>query len=323
MSAEYAGQRVLVTGARGFLGSNLVPRLAAAGAAVHCVSRGERPAEAVGRWWRADLGDRAAVERLFAEVGPEAVFHLAGHVTASPGIEQVGPTFHSLLTSTVFVLLASATSGVRRVVLTGSTDELSLCRNCPDPPTPPSPYGAAKWAASAYGRMFHSLYGTPVVVVRPVLAFGPHQPADKVVPTVIGALLRGDAPRLSSCSAAADWAYVDDIADGVFRAGHVAGVEGRTYDLGSGRLTTVREVVQQIVELVRERRGDCPEPAFGALPDRPHEEFEPADVEPALADLGWRTTTSLEAGLRQTIEWLARPHRPQIGSDREALAAQL
>ncbi len=48
---------------------------------------------------------------------------------------------------------------------------------------PPSPYGAAKWAAAAYARMFHALYGTPVVIVRPSMVYGPGQgDLDKIVP---------------------------------------------------------------------------------------------------------------------------------------------
>lgn len=304
MSVGFRGRRVLVTGARGFLGSHLVRRLALAGAELHCVSRTPPASTGDVRWWRCDVGARASVEKLFAEIQPAFVYHLAGHVTGSPGIEHVVPTIESLLAGTVWVLLASSERQVERVILVGSATESSL--SGPDP-TPPSPYVAAKWAASAYGRMFHALYKTPVVVVKPAMTFGPGQPRDKLLPTVIMALLQGEAPRLSSGRLAADWVYVDDIVEGLLLAGHVPGAEGCTIDLGSGRLTSVREMVGRIVTLLRERRATCPDPVFGALPDRPYEPFEPANTEFALTKLGWRATTGLEEGLRRTVAWLAEP----------------
>jgi UDP-glucose 4-epimerase len=303
MSADFAGQRVLVTGARGFLGSHLVRRLTSAGAELHCVSRTPPESTAGVRWWRGDLCDRGGVERLFADVQPAFVYHLGGHVTASPGLEHVGPTFETLLGTTVWILLASAQSQVKRTVLVGSASESTMSGA---DPTPASPYVASKWAASAYGRMFHALYQAPVVCVRPVMIFGPGQPREKLLPTVITTLLRGEAPRLSSGRLAADWVYVEDVIEGLFRAGYVAGAEGCTIDLGSGSLTSVRDMVGRIVSLIRERNGACPDPLFGAIPDRPYETYNPANTEFAFQKLGWRAGTALEDGLRRTVAWLSQ-----------------
>ena len=63
-------------------------------------------------------------------------------------------------------------------------------------------------------------------------------------------------------------------------------------------------MVRRIVTLVRERRGTCPEPLIGALPDRPNEAYDPANTGHALEKLGWKATTSLDDGLRKTIEAL-------------------
>jgi UDP-glucose 4-epimerase len=301
MNTELTGQRVLVTGARGFLGTHLLRQLGQAGAELHGVSRTPPTSTGGVQWWGSDLHDRGDIERLFGQVRPHVVYHMGGHVTASPGIEHVVPTFETLLASTVSVLLSSAQARVKRVVLVGSASESTLSGA---EPTPASPYVIAKWAASTYGRMFHSLYGTPVVIVRPVMIYGPGQPPEKLLPTVITALLRGEGPKMSSGLFAPDWVYIDDLTDGLARAGYIPGAEGCSLDLGSGTLTPVREMVGRIVKLVRERRGACPEPLIGALPDRPNEAYDPANTGKAFEKLGWRATTSLDDGLRKTIRAL-------------------
>lgn len=301
MSREIAGARVLLTGARGFLGSHLARRLADEGAEVHAVSRQPGPKGDRYTWWQNDLGSQAAVERLFAETKPDVVYHLAGHVTAAPGVEHVGPTFDSLLGSAVWVLLASAKAKPRRVVLVGSASETVLRGQ---DPTPASPYMAAKWAASAYGRMFHMLYDLPVVVARPVMIFGPGQPKEKLLPSVITAMLKGEAPKMSSGRFAPDWLYVDDVIDGLYRAAWYKEAPGANVAIGSGTLTSVRDMVGRAAGLIREQKGSCPEPLFGALPDRPAEDYDPADTDYARAKLGFSATTPVDDGLRRTIAWL-------------------
>lgn len=293
----WPGQKVLITGGSGFLGSHLCQRLCDAGSEVHATSRRQQP---VGRgnptWWLADTADAGVARHVLSAVKPDIVFHLAGSVGASPELQLVLPTYQSLLTSTLNLLLAAAELGCRRIVLTGSLTEPR-----PDArePVPSSPYAAAKWAAGAYARMFHALYGTPTVVVRPFMTYGPAQDPHKLVPYVVLSLLKGEAPRLTSGRWKADWVYVADVIDGLLAAATSPGIEGETIDLGTGTLTSTRTVVECVVKCF----GGPIEPDFGALPDRPAENEIAADTVIAATKLGWRATTSLEGGLQQTVDW--------------------
>lgn len=294
---DWSGRRVLITGANGFLGSHLCHRLCDAGGEVHATSRQQR-SSGLNRpvWWLADMADPAATRRVMAAAKPEIIFHLAGSVGADPSLERVLPTYHSLLTSTVNLLFAATELGCRRVVLTGSlTEPLPDAHN----PTPRSPYAAAKWASSAYGRMFHALYRTPVVVLRPFMTYGPAQDPAKLIPSVTLSLLRGEAPKLSSGRVRADWVYISDIIDAFLVAARAPGVEGSTFDLGTGKFVTIRAVVDELVAVI----GTDIAPVFGALPDRPAENEITAVTDPAAERLGWRATTSLKDGLRHTVEW--------------------
>jgi UDP-glucose 4-epimerase len=295
--AALRGQRVLITGGSGFLGSHLCQRLGREGSEVHATSRQHRPTTAGGAtWWQPDLTDPGAARKLVARVRPDVIFHLSGSVGASPDLELVLPTYQSLLTSTVNMLQAATELGCRRIVLTGS-----LTEPAPDArqPIPRSPYAAAKWASVAYACMFHSLYRTPAVIVRPFMTYGPGQAPTKLVPSVVQSLLRGEAPRLSSGRVKADWVYIADVIEGFIAAAITPGIEGETFDLGTGALVPLRTVVERLVAAM----DSSVEPQFGALPDRPAENERAADTATAAARLGWTATTPLDQGLRQTVSW--------------------
>lgn len=299
------GQKVLVTGASGFLGMNLCRRLSQIGAEVFGVSRTSPTREhSCRQWLRADMTDLHAVEEVFQAAQPAFFYHLSGYGVGSPGLENVLPTFHNDLLTTVNALTVAAQRGVRRFVMAASLEE-------PQPdgtdPIPSSPYGAAKWASSAYARMFHRLYGTPVVLTRPMMTFGPGQRAHKIIPYVTLALLQGQAPKLSSGNRGVDWIYVGDVVEGMVAAAVRPGVEGCTFDLGTGVLVSIREFILQLAGII----GGKVTPEFGALPDRPMEKVRVGDIAYTAEKLGWKPQTTLQAGLEQTVEWyrkeLARP----------------
>jgi nucleoside-diphosphate-sugar epimerase len=291
------GSKILVTGGTGFIGWQLCRRLCDTGLDVHATSRRALPRVA-GQpvWWQVDTADLEAARRVFAEVKPDIVIHLAGQTGAQPDRNLVVPSFHSLAMSTVNVLSCAGDFGCRRVILVASLTEPSPSATAP---IPGSPYAAAKWVGSTYGRMFHALYGTPVVILRPFMAYGPGQARTKLVPSAALSLINGEAPRVSSGAMRGDWVYIADVIDAFVAAIAVPGIEGRSVDLGTGKLTSIRELIETLVRT--SESGVVPQ--FGAVADRPHEQETAADPLPAETYLGWRATTSLADGLSATMAW--------------------
>ncbi|HRX07246.1 MAG TPA: SDR family NAD(P)-dependent oxidoreductase [Kiritimatiellia bacterium] len=296
---------VLVTGASGFIGAHLCRRLRKLGHRVAGVSRrhpenlpdGVEPC-------RADLASPGETAALLARIQPEWIFHLAGCVTGGRGMELVRPTFEANLASTVNLMEAAARQGgCRRFVLAGSLEEPDAVQSPPS-----SPYAASKAAATAYARLFHSLYDFPAVIARIFMVYGPDQKdARKLVPYVIDSLLRGEAPRLSSGTREVDWIYVDDVVDGLIRLAAAPDLEGRTLDLGSGERVSVRDVVERIARLT----GAAVPLHFDPAADRPMEQIRTADAARTESLAGWRPRVTLDEGLLATIAWHRRRMAPE------------
>lgn len=295
--ALLAGQTVLVTGARGFIGTRLVASLCRQGAILHATSRARQTPTGAVTWHVADLSDAAGLDGLLRRIRPSVIFHLAGHVEGGRDLEHVVPSLQANCLNAISLLKSATELGDVRVVLANSLEEPGAFEA---DAAPCSPYAAAKYASTIYARMFHQLYGTPVAITRISMAYGPGQWAvEKLVPYVILSLLRGEAPNLSSGERQCDWIYIDDVIDGLLAVARSPRCDGQTIDLACGELTSIRTVVLNIVDLMRTDMG----PNFGAVPDRPLERRRPADVETAHALAGWRPTTSLRDGLAATVEW--------------------
>lgn len=297
MAIDGQRRKVLVTGAAGFIGQNLVGPLIMSGFEVYATSRTQRHDAANQiHWLQAELSDEEQTRALFSQVKPDIVIHLSGRAGAAPDIGLVLPAYHSLATSTVNVLVSAIEAGCDRIVLFASCNEPVV--NDPDC-VPASPYAAGKWVGTVYGRMCYKLYGAPIVILRTFMVYGPGQAREKLVPSVATALLANSQPLLSSGRTRGDWVYVDDVIDACMAAINAPGIEGLECDIGTGQLVSQRQLVEMLVRA----SGRNVRPLFGARPDRPHEHEVAASTGPAMEALGWRARTSLEDGLLKTWNW--------------------
>jgi nucleoside-diphosphate-sugar epimerase len=230
------------------------------------------------------------------ECRPQVVFHLASIVAGARKLELVLPMLHSNLTGFVNVAIAAAELKCERIVGLGSLQE-------PDqslPAVPSSPYAAAKFAASCYGRMLAEVFGLPIVIGRLFMTYGPAQlDLTKVVPYVLTELLAGRKPALSSGTHPYDWVYVDDVCEALLAIASSEGVAGRTIDIGTGALTTVVDVARGLAQ----RLDALDSLQIGILPDRVGDPTRVADIATTKALTGWQARVDMEQGLDLTVNW--------------------
>jgi UDP-glucose 4-epimerase len=103
-----------------------------------------------------------------------------------------------------------------------------------------------------------------------------------------------------------DWVFVDDVVDGLLTVAHTEYLDGRTIDIGSGRLTTIREIIDRVLEIT----GSSVPIHYGSVPDRPLERPRAACVETTARQTGWVSRTPLHVGLTQTVAW----YRQQVAT---------
>lgn len=303
---ELTGRRVLVTGARGFIGSHLVRSLLDAGAEVHALVRPDsgRPVRHVAwartpahrlTWHRADLVDVDGVRSIFREIQPDVVFHLASRVQGHRDLALALPMLEDNTRTAVNVMAAASEVGVARLVLAGSVEEPHGADEAPC-----SPYAAAKAATTGYARLFADQWNLPVTVLRLAMVYGPGQTDErKLIPHVATSLLRGRAPSLASGGRLIDWVYIDDVCDAFMTAAGHTEAPGLVADIGSGTATSIAATVHALAELAR-YDGEL---GFGQLEDRRNDVARIANLAAAAETLGWQPRTDLHAGLAHTLEW--------------------
>lgn len=300
--------RFLITGAAGFLGSALANRLVAEGHTVRGVddlSTGDPGVLAPEvHFTRGDVLDRPKLWTLLQDV--DCVYHLAARVLVPESVLYPREYDQVNVGGTVTLMEAMRDVGVRRVVLTSSgavygNQEKQPVAECARP-NPRSPYAVSKLAAEYYVHTIGDLWGIETVSLRIFNAYGPGQhlpPAHApVIPYFLRAALQnGTLVVNGDGNQTRDYVYVDDVVDALIAAAIAPKVNRQIINVGSGRETSVRELVRLVVEIT----GSSPEIVFN-----PRNDTGPArlcaDLSLARELLDYNPQTPLEIGLKMTLD---------------------
>ncbi len=310
-------ERVLVTGAAGFIGSSLCDRLLAEGRSVvgldnfdpfypeslkqdniAAALRSDRFALV-----RADLRDPAAMRGIF-EQRIDAVVHLAALAGVRPSLERPAEYADVNVRGTSVLLEAAVRAGAPRVVFASSSSVYGERADGPFRETDPverpvSPYAATKRAGELLAHPFHHAYGLSVTCVRIFTAYGPRQRPDLAVRKFAERMLAGESvPVFGDGSSQRDFTYIDDLVDGLVRAiDHDLGFA--LLNFAGGRTVTVLELVSALerelgltakIEWHPAQTGDVRR-TWG-------------DISAARLALGYEPKIGFDDGLRRTAAWL-------------------
>ena len=314
---NWAGKKVLVTGAGGFIGSHLTERLVELGAHTKALIR----YNALGTWgWldvspakdhvevvAGDIRDQDSVAQAMS--GAEVVFHLAALIGIPYSYHAPVSYVRTNIEGTLNVLNTARNIGVECVVHTSTSEVYGTACYLPIDEKHSlqgqSPYAASKIGADKLAEAFFLSFGVPVVTLRPFNTFGPRQSARAIIPTIISQCLNGGAVRLGNMHPTRDFNYVADTVEGFLRAAATPAAIGRTIHIGSGREISMLDLANMIGALTNR----------SVVIEKQEERVRPegSEVTQLLADsalarelLGWESSVSLEDGLRLTIEWIRK-----------------
>jgi NAD dependent epimerase/dehydratase len=312
-------ETVLVTGAGGFIGSHLVEALLERGLNVRAMVRysssgGVGFLDDVARAlivnknleiFHGDIRDARAVRQAAADC--TRIYHLAALI----GIpySYVAPDSYVAVNiqGTLHILEAARDLGTDRVIVTSSSEVYGTAQYTPidelHPLNAQSPYAATKVGADQLALSYHRSFGVPVTIVRPFNTYGPRQSARAVIPTIVTQALASDVIRLGSLDPVRDLVFVKDTAAGFIALADAPDAIGKITNLATGIGVSIGDLVERIRALVGR---DVPVVQIGAR-RRPEasEVFRLlGSAQQAHQLAGWQANTSLDDGLKQTVEWV-------------------
>jgi UDP-glucose 4-epimerase len=307
----FAGSRCLVTGGAGFIGSNLVRALLAAGAGVTVIDNfatGKRehlPAAEGLTVVEGDLGSLAELPEMVAAA--DFVFHLAAQVGNVKSIEETEQDARTNVLGSVRLLRACRGTAVRKLVYSSSSAIFGEAEKLPidedHPRAPASFYALSKLTAESYATLAASLWGVPAVSLRYFNVYGLPMENNEytgVISIWYHRLLAGEPLVVyGDGGAVRDFVYVEDVVQANLAAA-LAGRPGRVYNVGSGRPTTIAELARTMIDLAG---ADVDvlfrDPRAGEVRD------SLADVARAAAELGYAPAWDLRRGLAEMWRELA------------------
>lgn len=324
MSSTQFRDKILVTGADGFIGSHLTEELCRRGYNVRALTY----YNSFGHWgWlessplikspnleiiSGDIRDPAHMRKAVGGCG--AVMHLAALIAIPYSYVAPSSYVETNVTGTLNLLQAALDHGVKKFLHTSTSEVYGTAQQIPIPETHPlvgqSPYSASKIGADQMAISFFRSFELPVTILRPFNTYGPRQSSRAVIPTIITQIASGKKSlKLGSAHPTRDFNFVEDTVDGFIAALESQNIGGEVINLASNFEISVRDTAQLIVELMKtDATIECEQERI-----RP----KASEVERLLGDnslakklLMWEPKfggkEGFARGLNRTIEWFTK-----------------
>lgn len=309
-------QKVLVTGADGFIGSHLTEMLLEQGYQVRALSY----YNSFNYWGWLDGVRHPSLEVVTGDVrdphfckhitqGVDMVFHLAALIAIPYSYVAPDSYVDTNVKGTLNICQAAKENGVKRVLVTSTSEVYGTARYVPidenHPKQPQSPYSATKIGADAMAMSFYNAFGLPVVIVRPFNTYGPRQSARAIIPTIITQIRNGmKTIRLGDLTPTRDFNFVKDTCQGFIELAQCDAAVGQEVNVCSNSEISMRDTLELIARLM----GADVEFVEDTQRLRPKnsEVFRLWGDNTKIKSLtGFTPSYTIEAGLQATIDWFS------------------
>jgi UDP-glucose 4-epimerase len=308
---DLKGKKVLVTGGAGFVGSNLVERVARSGGKVTVLddlftgSLDNIDDDVKYEFVEGSVTDQELVSKLVK--GTDYVAHMAAR-NIIVSTKNPRSDYETNIGGTLNVLMAAREHGITQIVYTSSASVYGNPRYIPigedDRTITFSPYSVSKLAGENYCRAFYESYGLPVSSVRYSNVFGPKQdpknPYCGVISKFIESIDHGQAPQIhGDGQQTRDFTYVDDAVDATLVAMTSPKAEGLVFNLGTGVETSIIDLIEALAEVF----GKKITPTHIDRRDIDNIRRRVLNIELIRTRLRWQPQVTLREGLKRTVDW--------------------
>lgn len=318
-TVEPTGQRILVTGGAGFIGSHLVDQLLAEGFFVHVVDNmdafyNRRHKEqnlalhqyATGyQFSEMDICDREGLELIFQSWKPDIVIHLAAKAGVRPSVENPAAYVQTNVIGITNLLDLSVRYGVKRFIFGSSSSVYGLNDKVPFEESDPilraaSPYAASKIAGEALCHSYANCYGLQTVALRFFTVYGPRQRPDLAIHTFTHKILNDQPIQLfGDGTTSRDYTYVTDIIQGIRRAMEIELSGFEVFNLGNDKPTRLIDLVLLLEQKIgKKAKLEWKPVQTGDVPNTW------ADLTKSRERLGYSPKISLEEGITHFVAWV-------------------
>lgn len=301
--------RILIIGGTGFLGQHLINRCLEDTFNITCINLSGRLFK--GKYLnnlefiQADITRQSQLHYALRGKSFDYVFNLGGYIDHTPFFNGGRKIIETHFVSLMNLLDCLDRERLKAFVQVGSSDEYG---NSPAPQKetmremPISPYSLAKTASSHFIQMLHRTEGFPGVVLRFFLVYGTGQDKSRFLPQIINAFLKDETIETTKGEQLRDFCYVKDVVEGMINAALTPEAHGHIINIASGVPISIYNMIEKVYVMVGKGK-----PIFGIRPYRKGENMELyADINLAKSILNWKPQTSLEDGIKKTIEYYRR-----------------
>lgn len=311
--------RLLVTGADGFIGSHLVEALVAQGHRVTALAQ----YNAFNNWgWLEDINCKDQIQVITGDIrdphfckqitrDQDVIFHLAALIAIPYSYVAPDSYVDVNIRGTLNICQAARENGVGRVLHTSTSEVYGTAQYVPineaHPLQPQSPYSASKIGADAMAMSFYHAFGLPVTIARPFNTYGPRQSARAVIPAIISQIADGKKQiALGDLTPTRDFSFVRDTCRGLMLLAGCDAAIGRTVNIGSNSEISISGVLEMIQALMKTDVTVVSE-AQRKRPEKSEVQRLWCDNALIQSMTGYQPEYSFEDGLRETVNWFRDP----------------
>jgi len=304
----YIEQPILLTGAAGFIGSNLLRKLIKKKYLVHIIiSKNSdlwRIKELKNKFilHHTDLENEKEIEKIIKKIKPKTIFHLAAHGAYSfqKNIKRIKKVNFD---STINLVENCKLYGFSKFINTGSSSEYGFRNNKMseiDLVTPNSDYATFKSAASIYCQ-YQALYNKlPIVTLRPFHVYGPYEDRKRLIPTLLNYLANNLNPKLVSPKISRDLIYIDDVIDIYIMTCNNSRANGEIINLASGKNTPLKK----IFSVIKKETKSKVKPIWNSMEKRDwDQEYWVADIQKLKKIYTNKKLISFDLGIKKFYSW--------------------